>query len=47
MVTLAVLPYTDVDHYWGVYFGVQEKLKLAFDANGITAPIPTRIIMNH
>ena len=46
MVTLAIRPYTSPDHYWDVFFGVQEKLKLAFDANGIAGPTPTRIIIN-
>jgi small conductance mechanosensitive channel len=46
MVTLAIRPYTTVDHYWDVFFGVQEKIKYAFDANGIAGPTPTRIIIN-
>lgn len=46
MVTLAVFPYTTVEHYWSVFFGVQEKVKEAFDKNNISAPIPTRRIIN-
>ena len=46
MVTLAIRPYTSPDHYWDVFFGIQEKLKHAFDANGIAGPTPTRIIIN-
>ena len=46
MVTLAIRPYTSPDHYWHVFFGIQEKLKHAFDANGIAGPTPTRIIIN-
>jgi small conductance mechanosensitive channel len=46
MVTLAIRPYTRTEHYWDVFFGVQEKLKYAFDANGIAGPTPTRIIIN-
>lgn len=46
MITLAVRPYSTVADYWDVYFGVQEKLKNAFDANNIAAPVPTRVILN-
>lgn len=46
MVTLAVFPYSTVDNYWSVFFGIQEKMKEAFDKNGISAPVPTRRIIN-
>jgi len=46
MITLAVRPYATVADYWDVYFGIQEKLKNAFDSNDIAAPIPTRVILN-
>lgn len=46
MVTLAVRPYAHPDHYWDVFFGVQEQVKDAFDANEIEGPTPTRIIIN-
>lgn len=46
MITLAVRPFATVADYWDVYFGVQEKLKNAFDQNDIVAPIPTRVILN-
>jgi len=46
MVTLAIRPYASPGHYWDVFFGVQEKVKQAFDANGIVGPTPTRIIIN-
>lgn len=46
MVTLAIRPYTSPDYYWDVFFAVQEKVKHAFDANGIAGPTPTRIIIN-
>ena len=26
------------EHYWDVYFSLQEKVKLAFDENGISIP---------
>jgi small conductance mechanosensitive channel len=46
MVQLAVRPYTTQSDYWDVFFGVQERVKKAFDANGIAGPIPTRVIIN-
>ncbi len=46
MVSLAIRPYATVENYWDVYFGVQEELKNAFDKNNITAPIPTRVVIN-
>ena len=46
MVTLAVFPYSTVENYWSVFFGVQEKIKEAFEKNGITAPVPMRKIIN-
>lgn len=45
MTTLAIRPYTTQADYWDVYFGVQESVKAAFDANGIAAPIPHRIVI--
>ena len=46
MVTLAVFPYSTVEHYWSVYFGVQEKIREAFGKNNIEGPVPTRRIIN-
>ena len=46
MTSLAIRPYTTQPDYWDVYFGVQELVKKAFDANGIAGPIPTRILIN-
>lgn len=46
MVTLAIRPYSNAADYWDVFFGLQEKLKNAFDRNNIAAPIPTRVILN-
>lgn len=46
MTTLAIRPYTKQEDYWTVYFGAQEAVKNAFDANGINAPIPHRVIIN-
>jgi small conductance mechanosensitive channel len=28
------------EHYWDMYFYMQEHLKKAFDANGISIPFP-------
>ncbi|MCB9233882.1 MAG: mechanosensitive ion channel [Bacteroidia bacterium] len=39
-VNLAVRPYATVADYWDVYFGIQEKVKLAFDQSGIAIPFP-------
>ena len=46
MVTLAVRPYASPDHYWDVFFSVQEQIREAFGKNGISGPIPTRVIIN-
>jgi small conductance mechanosensitive channel len=46
MTTLAIRPYTAQADYWDVYFGVQEAVKNAFDANGVAGPIPHRVIIN-
>lgn len=46
MITLAIRPYTKQADYWDVYFGIQELVKKAWDANGISGPTPTRIIIN-
>jgi small conductance mechanosensitive channel len=46
MITLAVRPYSTVDDYWDVFFGVQEEIKKAFDQNRVTAPVPTRMVIN-
>lgn len=45
MITLAIRPYTTQADYWDVYFGVQEAVKTAFDNNGISGPIPHRVII--
>lgn len=46
MVTLAIRPFASVANYWDVYFGLQEQLKVAFEQNGISAPVPARLIIN-
>ena len=41
-VNLAVRPYCHPDHYWDVYFDIQEYGKKALDANDVTIPFPQR-----
>lgn len=45
-VTLAIRPYTTQTDYWDVYFGVTEKVKKAFDENGIVLATPTHVVIN-
>lgn len=45
MISLAIRPYTTQGDYWEVFFGVQEAVKTAFDLNGISGPIPHRVII--
>ena len=39
-VTINVRPWASCADYWAVYSGVQEAVKKAFEANGITIPFP-------
>jgi small conductance mechanosensitive channel len=41
-VNFAVRPYVHPDNYWTVYFSLTEKVKLAFDEQGISIPFPQR-----
>lgn len=41
-VNFAVRPYIDPNDYWGVLFDTTEKVKLRFDAEGISIPFPQR-----
>lgn len=41
-VNFVVRPWTTAANYWGVYFDLTEKIKVALDANGITIPYPQR-----
>ena len=43
---LAIRPYTTVENYWDVYFGTLEKLQNAFAQNGITAPVPSQVLIS-
>lgn len=39
-VNFAVRPWANVADYWDVYFGINEKVKIALDEAGITIPFP-------
>ncbi len=41
-VNLVVRPWVNSADYWPVYFGLTEKVKIAFDAEGISIPFPQR-----
>jgi small conductance mechanosensitive channel len=41
-VNFVVRPWVKVNDYWDVYFDLTEKIKKAFDANGVSIPFPQR-----
>ena len=41
-VNIAVRPWVKTTDYWGVYFDLTERIKKAFDAEGISIPFPQR-----
>ncbi|MEL6250626.1 MAG: mechanosensitive ion channel domain-containing protein [Bacteroidota bacterium] len=43
-VNLAVRPFATVADYWDVYFGIQEKAKVALDQAGIDIPYPQTVM---
>ena len=43
---IAIRPYTTVANYWDVYFGTLEKVQKACAANGITAPVPSQVLIS-
>ena len=43
-VNLSLRMWTKTDDYWGVFFELQEKAKLEFDAAGISIPFPQRTV---
>jgi len=43
---LAVRPYATVEDYWDVYYGALEKIQTALGANGITASVPSQVLIS-
>jgi small conductance mechanosensitive channel len=41
-VNFVVRPWVNAADYWAVHFDITEKIKKAFDANGVTIPFPQR-----
>ena len=41
-VNFVVRPWVKVDDYWGVYFDMTEKIKVALEENGLSIPFPQR-----
>lgn len=41
-VNLVVRPWVNTPDYWSVYFALTERIKITFDAQGITIPYPQR-----
>ena len=41
-VNFAVRPHCLPEHYWDVFFGVNEAVKKALDSNGVSIPFPQR-----
>jgi small conductance mechanosensitive channel len=41
-VNFAVRPWCKTSDYWGLYFDLTERVKLAFDAEGVSIPFPQR-----
>ena len=46
-VNLTVRVWVKASDYWGVYFAMQENVKLTFDAQGISIPFPQRDVHVH
>ncbi|MBU3675981.1 MAG: mechanosensitive ion channel [Chitinophagaceae bacterium] len=46
-ITMAIRPYATAEDYWSVFFQVQEDVKKAFDREQISAPLPTRVVVNN
>jgi small conductance mechanosensitive channel len=43
-VNFVVRPWVKAEDYWSVKFALNEKIKLAFDENGITIPFPQTVV---
>ena len=46
-VNFAVRPWVNTADYWDVYFATNERMKLRFDAEGISIPFPQRDVHMH
>ena len=46
-VSLTVRVWSDAPNYWSITFDLNEKVKAAFDAEGITFPFPQRNVYMH
>ena len=46
-INLYLRPWVNSDDYWPYYFGMMEKVKLAFDKEGISIPYPQRDVHLH
>jgi len=46
-VNIFVRPWSKSEDYWGVYFDMMEKVKIAFDKEGISIPFPQRDVHVH
>jgi small conductance mechanosensitive channel len=46
-INFAVRPWVKTSDYWAVYFALTEKVKLAFDQEGISIPFPQRDVYVH
>ncbi len=46
-VNFAVRPWVKKDDYWGVYFDTHERVKQAFDAEGLSIPFPQQDVHMH
>ncbi len=46
-INLYLRPWVNSDDYWPYYFGMMEKVKLAFDKEGISIPYPQRDVHMH
>ena len=46
-VNFVVRPWVNGSDYWGVYFDMHEKVKLEFDAAGISIPFPQQDVHMH
>ncbi len=46
-VNFVVRPWVNTADYWGVYFDLMEKVKVTFDAEGISIPYPQQDVHMH